>query len=434
MEDLDGDHAVHCRLFGLEHLAHPPLADSFENSELAEDFFSYEVIVHGLAFIYGVTGRGKVVMICMEKRYPRGPTLWRPRCVEPGECEARERLANSIPPGADRLGLHSLAELLKAGRADLEIVGFGPVGNNAVPEEGTIVALLGGGDGRGQRMALVLSDSLARDLVDTTLARSRGSVEKRLTSGEEGALLFALDRAGGDWMNLGGGGFRIKGILADSMQIAEYLQGPPKWWVRAVLETESAVGEAWLMLRDPARFGGVSPRRTRIDRALDWPVEFKIIVGTSRVPVSELSRINTRDVLVLDWSAFVARDLDKGVARFECGRVRRFARLLDRGRLELVSTDDLRGSMNDTENVELKVRLSQPSDDDAGSMDVVVQVEVGRVTMTVDQAINLVPGRMIKLDRDVGPEVLLRAGGKLIARGELVDQEGRLAVEVTEVT
>ena len=41
---------------------------------------------------------------------------------------------------------------------------------------------------------------------------------------------------------------------------------------------------------------------------------------------------------------------------------------------------------------------------------------------------------MIELDRDVGPEVLLRAGEKLIARGELVDHKGRLVVEVTEVT
>ncbi len=373
-------------------------------------------------------------MICMEKRYPRGPALWRPRCVEPGEWEARERLAISIPSGADRLDLHSLAEVLRADKADLEITGFGQVRNNAVPEEGTIVALFGGGDGCGQRMALVLSDNLARDLVDTTLGRPRGSVEKRLTSGEEGALLFALDRAGGDWMDLGGGGFRIKGILADSMQIAEYLQGPPKWWVRAVLATEFAKGEAWLALRDPACFGGVSPRRARIDRALDWPVEFKIIVGTSAVPAAELKRIDTGDVLVLDWSAFVVCGSDTGMARLECGHVKRFARLLDHGRLELVSTRDSRGSMNDTENVELKGRLSQPSDDEARSMNVVVQVEVGRVTMTVDQAINLVPGRMIRLDRDVGPEVSLRAGEKLIATGELVDHEGRLAVEVTEVT
>ena len=372
-------------------------------------------------------------MMGMEKRYLRGPTLRRPRCVESGEYEARERLASFIPSGADRLGLHSLAGLLRAGKADLEITGFGSVRNNTAPREGTIVALVGGEDGRGQRMALVLSDSLARDLVDTTLCRPRETVEKRLTSGEEGAFFFALDRAGGDWMDLGGGGFRIKGILADSMQIAEYLQGPPKWWVRAVLTTESVAGEIWLMLRDPARFGGVSPGRARIDKALDWPVDFRIIVGTSRVPTEELRRIKTGDGLVLDWPAFVANAHDKGVARLECGHVRRFARLLDHGRLELVSEGSLRGDMNDTRNVELGARLSQPSDDEARSMNVVVQVEIGRINMTVDQAINLVPGRMIKLDRDVGPEVSLWAGEKLVARGELVDHEGRLAVEVMEV-
>ena len=53
--------------------------------------------------------------------------------------------------------------------------------------------------------------------------------------------------------------------------------------------------------------------------------------------------------------------------------------------------------------------------------------------LRVDQAMGLVPGRLLRLDRPVGPEVSLRAGKKLIARGELVDHEGLLAVEITEV-
>ncbi len=70
---------------------------------------------------------------------------------------------------------------------------------------------------------------------------------------------------------------------------------------------------------------------------------------------------------------------------------------------------------------------------DAGSMEVEVLVEVGEVKMTVEQAAGLVPGRILKLDRDVGPEVTLRVGQKRIGRGELVEHEGILAVEVMEV-
>jgi len=66
-------------------------------------------------------------------------------------------------------------------------------------------------------------------------------------------------------------------------------------------------------------------------------------------------------------------------------------------------------------------------------MEVVAQVAVGRITLTVEQALGLVPGRVLALDRKVGPDVWLRVGDKLIARGELVSCDGTLAVEVTEV-
>jgi flagellar motor switch protein FliM len=66
-------------------------------------------------------------------------------------------------------------------------------------------------------------------------------------------------------------------------------------------------------------------------------------------------------------------------------------------------------------------------------MQVVVRVEVGQVGMTVEQALGLVPGRVLLLDREVGPGVSLFAGDQLVARGELVEHEGQLGVEIVEV-
>jgi flagellar motor switch/type III secretory pathway protein FliN len=60
-------------------------------------------------------------------------------------------------------------------------------------------------------------------------------------------------------------------------------------------------------------------------------------------------------------------------------------------------------------------------------------VEVGEVKMTVAKASELVPGRIIVLDRDVDPHVLLKVGDQVIGQGELVEHDGVLAVEVTEV-
>ena len=74
-----------------------------------------------------------------------------------------------------------------------------------------------------------------------------------------------------------------------------------------------------------------------------------------------------------------------------------------------------------------------PAGDGSESLEVVVRVEVGEVSMTVEAASKLLPGRIIALDRDVGPGVVLKVGNKVIGHGELVECEGALAVEVTAV-
>jgi flagellar motor switch/type III secretory pathway protein FliN len=114
-----------------------------------------------------------------------------------------------------------------------------------------------------------------------------------------------------------------------------------------------------------------------------------------------------------------------------CGALRLSARWLDDRRLTLVSPARREARMVENDTREIGVRLHASAE--TGAMEVVAQVEVGRISLTVEQALGLVPGRVLSLDRPVGPEVWLRVGDKPIAKGELVSCDGRLAVEVTEV-
>ncbi|MCP4197166.1 MAG: hypothetical protein GY762_08450 [Proteobacteria bacterium] len=82
---------------------------------------------------------------------------------------------------------------------------------------------------------------------------------------------------------------------------------------------------------------------------------------------------------------------------------------------------------------EVSAVLGRTQGGDTEAIEVVVRVEVGEVKMTVDKASELVPGRIIVLDREVDPKVLLKVGDQIIGRGELVEHDGVLAVEVTEV-
>ena len=59
--------------------------------------------------------------------------------------------------------------------------------------------------------------------------------------------------------------------------------------------------------------------------------------------------------------------------------------------------------------------------------------EVGRVSMSGRELLELTPGAIIQVSRPLAGPVDLTVGGRLIARGELVDVEGDLGVRLTEV-
>jgi len=64
----------------------------------------------------------------------------------------------------------------------------------------------------------------------------------------------------------------------------------------------------------------------------------------------------------------------------------------------------------------------------------VVRVELGQVSMSAREWGALKPGDVIGTGRRLAEPVLLRAGGQVLARGELVNLEGELAVRVLELS
>lgn len=62
-----------------------------------------------------------------------------------------------------------------------------------------------------------------------------------------------------------------------------------------------------------------------------------------------------------------------------------------------------------------------------------VTCEIGRVTLSAREVLELRPGAVVPVGRPLAGPVDLTAGGRVIARGELVDVEGEIGVRVTEV-
>lgn len=346
---------------------------------------------------------------------------------------ARDRLARTAAIAARPLPLRGLAALLRVPRAEVvvERIAQARIAGSArvVP-----VALQGVAGRDGARAVLSLPLPLARGIVDLALGRNAAEGGE-LTSGEEGALLFALDRAGGDWLAAGGNRFSVSGILADADQTADYLGGGPAWAIEARLVAGPLDGPLWVWSKAPAR----DPLPTRAASGSgrrDLPVSWRIVAGFASVPAAELAGLAAGDAVELDGLDHPLAPGPTSGLRLVSGSVARRARWLDRRRLELVSTDERRSAMagNPEESTGVTARLEDPLDPQLGAMEVLLQVEIGRVSITLDRATALLAGSVLELDRDVGSEVQLRAGDRLVARGELVECEGRLAVQITEVS
>ena len=72
---------------------------------------------------------------------------------------------------------------------------------------------------------------------------------------------------------------------------------------------------------------------------------------------------------------------------------------------------------------------------DAALMDVNVDIVavLGIAELKISQILQLGRGAVVELDRLVGEPVELRAAGRLIAKGEVVVTDEKLAVQITDV-
>jgi type III secretion system YscQ/HrcQ family protein len=62
-----------------------------------------------------------------------------------------------------------------------------------------------------------------------------------------------------------------------------------------------------------------------------------------------------------------------------------------------------------------------------------VACEVGRVSMSGRELVELRPGSVILVGRPLAGPVDLTVGGRVVARGELVDVEGEMGVRITQL-
>ena len=78
---------------------------------------------------------------------------------------------------------------------------------------------------------------------------------------------------------------------------------------------------------------------------------------------------------------------------------------------------------------------NNPEEADAALLDVNVDIVavLGIAELKISQILQLGRGAVVELDRYVGEPVELRAAGKMVAKGEVVVTDEKLAIQITSV-
>lgn len=151
--------------------------------------------------------------------------------------------------------------------------------------------------------------------------------------------------------------------------------------------------------------------------ALPIPVQF--MVGFTDLSIRALDELKRRDVIVLDES-WVGPGTDNIVVNI--GQRYAAAGILSGRTITL--TEALEECMSEEAEHDLD------GENALGKMSVRLRFDLGERSLTLDELMQIGPGHVFDLGRDIRKAVTIRANGRLVGEGELVDLDGQIGVAV----
>ena len=183
----------------------------------------------------------------------------------------------------------------------------------------------------------------------------------------------------------------------------------------------SASGEFWFDETGLGYFASAVRQLPSSVSDMDWgalPVPVRFCAGWTELPLSSLRDLERRDVVMLDES-WVGSELDRIVVLF--------------GKLGALASVEGRHITILEEPGEIMEELDEQGVDDTagfGDLPVRLQFDLGERQLTLSELMVIGPGHVFDLGRELRRAVIIRANGKVIGEGELVDVDGQIGVAV----
>ncbi len=160
----------------------------------------------------------------------------------------------------------------------------------------------------------------------------------------------------------------------------------------------------------------------------DWTLEVPVCAGHTTLPVETLRALAVGDLVVVERPCF---DLD-GCGKVPIGRRTANCWLRIGNQVELEFTEWHATTTDPTMHTTASSTdsLAHDGDDALDGVPVVLAFELGQLELPLAELEALAPGAVLTLAGPLPPELIIRAGGRRIGTGELVELDGRLGVEI----
>lgn len=348
------------------------------------------------------------------------------------------RAARALPVRSDERALAALEELLGA-RAlgesgPLELC---PAGEVSLCVADPLVALVVAPPGGRPRRAIAieLEPRLAVHAIDRALGGEGGSEitppVTPLRDGERGVLAYVAARV----LAAAAPGWQLLAIVTTSASLDAALGGGAcvVWPATMRLGDELFAVRAWLPTRwlEDAADATTRAASAALSRI---PIALVADAGSAELREAEIASLRAGDVVVLDRATVaIGASGCTGEARM---RVERASRTTWWCRIEGGALR-VREAERSREPARTEGRRMVDSDtktnegiDHAGDAPIEVVVELARFTLPLEELASLRAGEILTTGRPIGERVTLRAAGRAIATGELVDVDGEMGVRI----
>ena len=301
-----------------------------------------------------------------------------------------------------------------------------------------VALVLDDGAVRGPRVVIEVEPRLASIVIDRALGGEGTASEPFVPSDvERGVLAYVAARFAA---HIAPGVLRVSAVITSPLALAHAVgdAGALVWPARVALGEHRGMARVWIPDALLARASSaLPPSPARVASLATLRASCALSIGTATLAASELAALELGDVVVPEASD----------ARLEGGVLAGEARLAVIGgawsaRVELRTSALVIVAIEQTSSAR-PARLEEPmsgAEDGtdrmlraAGETPVALAVELARVELTVAQLASLRAGEVLTTGTMVGTQVSLRAGDRVVARGELVDVEGELGVRILEL-